>query len=115
VQGLPFCGYRVKQLLPRLVEGLGTLRLEICSKLVEIDSSFPKVCQNRLTSPPSRRSVLVTFPCSPKASSVFSGMVLIVFGAASALILAVSARLLRARHKMTQSHGRGGVPLPAYA
>src|SRR5215469_9378193 len=38
----------VEQLLPRFVEGLGALRLEVRGKFVEIDSCLPEICQNRL-------------------------------------------------------------------
>src|SRR6185437_13959282 len=46
LQDFAFILYRVEQLLPRFVKGLGALRLEICSKLVEIDSCLSKSCQN---------------------------------------------------------------------
>jgi hypothetical protein len=60
-----------------------------CRSAASLSRSIPallKSARTRSQSPPSRGSVPVTLPWSPNASRVFSGMVLIVFGAASALM-----------------------------
>ena len=74
----------IEQAFPRRDKGIGTFALKIGGELFVVDAGFAKFGNHRFGVAAIGGRIPPGVPCSANASSVFSGMVSMVSGAANA-------------------------------